>query len=110
MKTNRLRNEKELVRLMRQGETRAFQLVYEFYWPILFSHSLRMLQDEDEAEDMVQEVFFSLYKQIHKLDGDSNLGAWLFVSLRNRVLNHFRQQKAKLLHLEKWMVQNELDL
>src|SRR5690606_103358 len=103
MKTFRLDDEQHLLARIREGDMKAFRLVYAHYWPLLITHALRMLQDEAEAEDMVQAVLFSFYKSAHKLAPDSNISSWLFVSLRNRILNHFRNEKSKLLHLENFI-------
>jgi RNA polymerase sigma-70 factor (ECF subfamily) len=103
MKIFRLDDEQHLLVRIREGDMKAFRLVYDHYWPLLITHALRMLQDEAEAEDMVQEVLFSFYKSAHKLAPDSNISSWLFVSLRNRILNHFRNEKSKLLHLENFI-------
>jgi len=57
MHTISLNDEQQLVGLLQKGDDRAFRVVYDYYWPIMYSHALRMLQEENEAEDMTQELF-----------------------------------------------------
>lgn len=100
-----LKDEHQLVRLLQSGDSHAFRAVYDYYWPVMYSHALRMLQQEDEAEDLTQELFLSLYMHLPSLDSESGIGAWLFVTLRNKILNHLRNQRTRLAHLEHWVAE-----
>lgn len=100
-----LDDERELVKLLQKGDARAFRVVYDYYWPLMYSHALRMLQNENDAEDMVQELFLTFYRQLPYLTDGSSLGGWLFVALRNKILNHFRNQKNRMEHFEYWVQQ-----
>lgn len=100
-----LNDEQQLVCLLQKGDAQAFRVVYDYYWPIMYSHALRMLQQEDEAEDLTQELFLSFYKQLPSLKQESSVGAWLFVTLRNKILNHIRNLRSRRGHLEHWLAE-----
>lgn len=98
-------DEKQLVRLLKKGSDRAFRVVYNYYWPIMYSHALRMLQHEVDAEDITQELFVSFYGQLARLNDECSIGGWLFVTLRNKIINHIRNLRNQRRHIENWTTQ-----
>jgi RNA polymerase sigma-70 factor (ECF subfamily) len=54
-----------------------------------------MLQDEDQAKDVIQEVFVTLYEKMDELYNDS-IRSFLYKSVRNRVINSIRHQKVRI--------------
>ncbi|RYG34699.1 MAG: hypothetical protein EOO01_32040 [Chitinophagaceae bacterium] len=53
-----------------------------------------MLQDSDEAQDVVHELFASLWSKRESLDINTSLNAYLYSSIRNRILDHIAHQKV----------------
>jgi hypothetical protein len=60
--------DQELTALLKGGDERAYTEIYTRYWPLLFRHSLKMLHDEDQAMDVVQDIFTSLWFNRDVLD------------------------------------------
>ncbi len=85
----------ELISLLELGDHSAFTEVFNRYWDQLYLHALKMLGDEDEAKDVVQELFTSLFEKSGEIDFRSSLSGYLYVSLRNKVLNYIRKKKTR---------------
>lgn len=92
-------DEPDLLKRLISGDEQAFTLIYKIYWPVLYSHALRMLHDEEEAKDVVQELFLNFHGKSARLSIHTRLSAYLYISLRNRILNLIRQQQVKFDYL-----------
>ncbi|QEM11740.1 RNA polymerase sigma factor [Mucilaginibacter rubeus] len=87
--------EKDLISLLQQNDDAAFSEIFNRHWGFAYLHALKLLNDEDEAKDIVQEVFTSIWNQSGSLTGETNLRAYIFSAVRNRTLNHIRDQKVR---------------
>jgi len=67
-------------------DLKSFEELFHLYYPRLKNYALRMLRNEAEAEDLVQDVFIRLWKKGIKSD-NNNISSFLFTSLKNRCLN-----------------------
>jgi RNA polymerase sigma factor (sigma-70 family) len=79
-----------------QGDSRAFAQLYEHASPRLFGVCLRMLRDRHEAEEVLQEVFVTVWRRAG--DYDAGLAApttWLTTLTRNKAIDRLRQQRAR---------------
>ncbi|WP_257666630.1 RNA polymerase sigma-70 factor [Parapedobacter tibetensis] len=85
----------QLVTLLKVRNEEAFAEIFDRYWGILYIHAQRMLQDEMSAKDVVQEVFIGLWKKSAILNVHDNLSSYLFVAVRNKVLNLIRDNKVR---------------
>ena len=77
----------ELQHLLVLGDAYAFTEIYDRYKGVLYQHSLNMLEDRDEAKDVLQELFSNLWANRESMQIKSNLSGYLYVGIRNRVLN-----------------------
>ncbi|SEM08232.1 RNA polymerase sigma-70 factor, ECF subfamily [bacterium A37T11] len=93
-------NDAELLSLLKSGNHGVFTYIYKQYWTIMYSHALRMLKNEDDAQDVVQELFLTLYSKASTLKDGSNIESYLFITLRNKILNLIQQQKVRADYLE----------
>jgi RNA polymerase sigma-70 factor (family 1) len=84
----------ELVALLRDGDTAAFTEIYRRHWHLLYLHTRKVLDNKDEAKDLVQDVFFSLWTKAKDLDVKTNVKGYLYITARNRVLNVIRSKKG----------------
>ncbi|ADY52091.1 RNA polymerase, sigma-24 subunit, ECF subfamily [Pseudopedobacter saltans DSM 12145] len=100
MKNLKLYTDAELFDLVKNGHSFAFSEIYNRYWEILFRHAYRLLKDKDLAKDIVQEVFVSLWDKIGELDLQFSINAYLYKSVRNKVLNLIEKDKVKNNYLE----------
>lgn len=88
-------NELVLVDLMRQGNALAFQRIYDAYWEKLFAYTYNRLHIREASEEVVQDVFYSLWAKRDSIIVTSSLSAYLFAVTRNRLLNELRSAKVR---------------
>lgn len=91
-----MKNEEvDILQYLRKRDQKAFRYLYEHYFSkmILFAESY--LYDEEEAKDLVQDLFFYIWDQANSLPEMVSLKAYLFTSLRNRCLNVLRDRKIR---------------
>lgn len=100
----------ELVDLLRSGNQNAFAEIYERYFGLLYLHAYNRLRDKDEAKDLVQELFSSLWMRRGNLAPKSNFSNYLYSWIRNSVLNsiaHKRVEEKYLASLPDWFDESE---
>lgn len=76
-----------LALLIKKGDSHAFTEVYNRYWTVLFLHARKMLRDDEEAKDVVQELFTHLWNKSEALSPNASLSAYLYKAIRNRIYN-----------------------
>jgi RNA polymerase sigma-70 factor (family 1) len=89
-------SDQELIGSLNRGDSAAFAELYDRHWGTLYVHALKMLHNEDEAKDIVQETFISLWSKAEGLELKSNLSFYLFSSVRHKVLNLIRDKKVRV--------------
>lgn len=77
----------------------AFREVYDKYWEDLFQAAYKRTRDAGDASDLVQDLFISLWDHPERLQQEEDLGAYLFVALRNRIFNYFEKKTVRLNYL-----------
>lgn len=83
----------ELLRLLKSSDHRAYTEIYHRYYPSMYCFAFKKLKDEDEAKDVVQEIFTTLWKKREIALNTCNLPAYLCTSVRNRIFDLFSRQK-----------------
>lgn len=86
----------ELVELILSGSHEHFDMLYNTYFPRVYSFARKRLNDRAEAEDVAQEVFMTLLSALPSYRGQSSLLVWIFGITRNKVNRRFRRQKPVL--------------
>ncbi|WP_443946434.1 RNA polymerase sigma factor [Pedobacter sp. AW1-32] len=76
-------SESALIALLKQGNEDAFAEIYNRFWEKMASYAVRLTKSEEEAADIVQEIFISLWKKREALQIKTNLQAYLIGSTRN---------------------------
>ncbi len=83
-----------LLQRVRQGDQRAMAEVFDRYGRAVYSVALRILKDTGHAEDVMQEIFFQVWRNSDSfVQGRGSLGAWLVVIARNRSIDLLRRRK-----------------
>ncbi len=85
-----------LVEEILAGSVDHFNLLYEAYFPRVYSFALKRLRDPGEAEDVTQEVFMIVFRALSNFRGDSALLVWIFGIARNTVNRRFRKARPYL--------------
>jgi len=83
--------EHDLVCRLMQGEEDAFLQLYRRFYPKLIPGLMRLLKDPDVVEEVLQDVFMTLWEKRADLDPNQNLSAFLYTTAVNRCKNMFRR-------------------
>ncbi|MGQ7869524.1 RNA polymerase sigma factor [Sunxiuqinia sp. sy24] len=97
MKNQELNIEKQLIRDLKEGHAKAFDQLFTKYGKRLFFFSLGYLKSEFEAEEVVQEVFYKIWKNRKSVNPDLSFKAYLFKIAFNHIQELFQKlnlQKA----------------
>src|SRR5882757_221740 len=86
-------SDSELTVLFEQQNRKAFEEIYRRYWHPLFLHAYHILGDEDEAQDIIQDLFIAFWNKPFVDRIHTSLKSYLYVTVRNKVLNHIRKNK-----------------
>lgn len=85
----------ELTILFKNGDQKAYTEIYKRYNRLLYHHAYRKTGDAAAAQDVLQDVFLSLWNKKSYLQEDANLSGYLYTALRNKILNLFAQKKVR---------------
>ena len=88
--------DQELTGLLKQGEPKAMTAIYGRYWDKLLAVALNRLENLEEAEECVQDVFLKLWKLREQLELKYTLGTYLAAAVRYRVYDMLAGQHRKL--------------
>jgi RNA polymerase sigma-70 factor (ECF subfamily) len=82
------------------GSREHFELLYEAYFPRVYRFALKRLGDVAEAEDVAQEVFFTVFNVLGSYQGSAPLLVWVFGITRNTVNRRFRRKRVPIESLD----------
>ncbi len=71
-----------------------FEKVFRLYYKPLVGYAIRYLKSQEEAEEVVQEVFFKLWNKADSLNIKTSVKSYLFGAVRNSCLNAIQHQKT----------------
>lgn len=103
--------DKELLNLIKQGNNVAFQNLYNKYWKKLFLYSFQILKDRQEAEDTVQEIFFSIWDKKSGLE-INNVSSYLISAAKYKAISKFktdRINKEEIEQFEDYLTYNQVE-
>jgi RNA polymerase sigma factor (sigma-70 family) len=86
---------KSIVDQCRIGDRHAQKQLYQIYSKAMFNSSLRVLQNTQEAEDILQESFIEIFSKIGTFRGDSSVGAWMKSIVVNKSINRLKKKKIE---------------
>jgi len=86
-------DERELVAQARSGDRQAFDRLVKENKDKMFALTYRMTGDREAALDLMQETFFTAFKEIKRFRGDSSFSSWLYRIASNKSINCLRRKK-----------------
>ncbi len=88
-----------------------FEVIFEEYFDRIFNKILGMVKNKQDAEDISQEVFFSVYKNMKKFRKESNIYTWIYRIAINKVYDFYRKKKVNFeLNEEIFQVEDDVNL
>jgi len=82
-----------------RGDTKAYEILFKYYYPKLTLFANRFVNDIDNAEEIAGEVFATLWEKRAMLNNTVCIRAYLYKSTQNRCLNYLKHQKIENLYI-----------
>lgn len=95
-----LPDEERLFRLLCEGDKDAFDQIYSLYWKRLFLYVVKVIRDSEAAEDIVQEIFVSLWLRRLEITEQRTLSGYLFTAARFKGISYVQDQLKKGKHAD----------
>jgi len=93
-------DEKRIVRRIQEGDRRAFEMLLDQYETRVYRLVLRYVPSVADAEDITQEIFLGIYRNICGFRGESSLSTWIYRVAMNHCLEHRRKKRAECMPYE----------
>lgn len=88
-------SETEILQEIQAGNQTVFEQVFHQYYAVLCRFSLQYLPDPEDAREVVQELFLTLWEKREQVEISSSLKSYLYQSTRNKCLNHLKHLKVR---------------
>ena len=99
----------DLVNECRNGNRKAQFELYKLYANAMYNVALRIVNDDAEAEDVLQEAFLDAFGRIKDFRQETTFGLWLKQIVINRSINYLRKRKLELVSLDEIEVADEIE-
>ena len=91
-----MQTESEIIQQCRDGNKEAFRWLVQQHQRLVFSLALKMLADEEEAKDVVQETFIRVWQRISDYNPQKPFTTWLYTIASRLCLDHLKQMRRIL--------------
>ncbi|MBD2755804.1 RNA polymerase sigma-70 factor [Spirosoma validum] len=88
------------------NDEKAFAELYDCYFRLLFNYTFSKVNDRFAAQEIVQELFISIWKQRHT-NAIQVSRAYLFASAKNLIISHYRKEYTRQHYYGQWETQRE---
>jgi RNA polymerase sigma factor (sigma-70 family) len=85
-------DDQHYIRLLKEGDTNAFAVLVDLYKDMVFTLSLKMLKDREEAEEVSQDTFLKIFKSLSKFNGESKFTTWIYKVAFNTCLDRLKKK------------------
>ncbi|MCH8496056.1 MAG: RNA polymerase sigma-70 factor [Balneolales bacterium] len=89
-----------LAQRISKSDDRAFDELFKLLYNDLVRYSMKFVYDKDTSCNLVQDVFIKLWNMRESIDSDLSLKSYLYQMVRNRALNHIRDNQRETVGLE----------
>lgn len=100
----------DILEKLKAGDQAALAVLFDLYINKLYTLALKMLHDQAESEDIVQETFLKVLTSIGTFDARSGLGTWLYRITYNSCIDRLRQQGKEELFFETTQDADEVEI
>lgn len=92
----------QLLFLIQQRNETAFECLYNRYFSILCHKAFKRIPDQQLIKEIVQDVFMNLWLKAATLNPSECLAAYLYATLRNKILHELRSRYTRMAYAEKF--------
>ena len=90
----------DIIGRIRQGDERQFESLFRSSYVSLVRYARTLVKDQDDAEEIVQELFYRIWQDRQKIRIESSLNGYLFRSVHNRCLHFIEHNRVVVKHAE----------
>lgn len=83
-----------LAEQLKSGSHAAYTEIYERYFGILYIHACKKMHDQEDARDLVQEIFVNLWSRREYLVPERGIAPYLYSAVRNRLIDWLSKQSS----------------
>jgi RNA polymerase sigma-70 factor (ECF subfamily) len=87
--------DEKLVALIADGEARAFDVIFERYYPQIFNFARKQMSSPENIEDVVQEVFLRVFKSAGNFDTERKFSSWLYRIALNEIKRSWKRSQSR---------------
>lgn len=87
--------QEQLIERLKSGDEKAFRELIDLYRPQMTNLCYGFVRNQEDAEEIVQDVFIEVYRSICNFRGDSKLSTWMFRIAVSKSLNKVRKNKFR---------------
>jgi len=91
--------EKQVLETLQLGNESAFEMIFRTYYQPLCRYAYSFLQDKEEAEEVVQASFITVWEKRNNIAIETSLKSYLYRMVRNSCLNVIKHEKVKQQHV-----------
>ena len=95
---------------LRSGDRAEFARLVDRYYEMIYRLAIKMVNNPQDAEDILQETFIKAYRHLEKFDGRSSLSTWLYRIATNEALMFLRRQKPDMISVDETLDTGEGDI
>jgi len=88
-------NQPELIVQLQQGDEQAFTRLVDQWQDMVYNTAISIVQNEDDADDITQDVFIQVYQSVSSFKGESKFSTWLYRIVISKALDHVKKKKRK---------------
>ncbi len=99
-----------LVERIQSGDKSACAECIDKHGAGVYRLALRLMKNEADAEDVVQETFLNAFKAIDKFEGRSELSTWLYRITYNNAMMRLRRKQPDLLSIDESLAENDVGI
>src|SRR5688572_21484380 len=94
-----------LIELWRTGNEKAYRALFDKYFYKLYNYTLKLIPDKSVSEEIVMDVMLAVWQKKDMLNSSLSLSAYLYRSVKNRLIDHLRKQHVPTVSLDQTAVE-----
>lgn len=95
--------EVNLIQKIKNGDSKQFEQLFKSYYSLLCNYASQFLEQKEDAEEVVQELFFQLWKKRKELQIHTSFRAYLYRATYTGCMDKIRKEKVRNSYKEKQM-------
>ncbi|OGI34332.1 MAG: hypothetical protein A2259_02580 [Candidatus Moranbacteria bacterium RIFOXYA2_FULL_43_15] len=88
-------SDNKLAEIVREGDSERYGEIIDRYQGKLFAYLYRLIGNREEAQDLLQDVFIKVYKNLRGYDAERKFSSWIYRIAHNEAVNHIKRKSLK---------------